>query len=574
MIITENEGLNLNSPIVQATIANWPAEKLARTKFYYGKPPTVETVGESSYHEWKDEDSMQFASGYSGPNESPLEAIRRINSQSPPMPSPLPSYQFNGALGGGVSQPSYFDFNQPTGYIPTSAPVRYGHQPVQPVQQAIYQNKYAPGYYQQNGYPQHSYNPYMNAPNMNQMGQPTPQYVGYNNTPGAWVPIDAGQPIQIIEPQAPYDVIKNGPGTVYMNCEPYMYNLAVQPDPHIPVPSREYLEGIQNGQNFMNGYSNPFMPGYSGSQTVQSRIDQANKMALHNYAIFWGFDSVKEMEANDLSIKKALSIASLKYIGASQEYIDKVIEEKYDKPFREKYGEKKPITYEQIQQETRAAQMERKRTEVILHVKLKKGNKVIAEVRNSNHVVGADERFSNRMYVLGKQAAEQDRINRIARLEYHHNNALERKYDSYGLVRFCNEAIYDLHLRDLKRLALVEKAKKKRAVYVQGDFKRDLIARFGRQGHKNKLMEEDYRFRRDEELPEGRLRGSFGLGPLGMQLNPETDPRQGYCFEYDLNSNDFMPKMPRSDEELMKIKNHFLVENGQEVPLHARADTR
>ena len=51
MVNIEQSGLNLNSPIVQNMIAHWPKEKLERTKFYYGRPPTVETVGESAYDE-------------------------------------------------------------------------------------------------------------------------------------------------------------------------------------------------------------------------------------------------------------------------------------------------------------------------------------------------------------------------------------------------------------------------------------------------------------------------------------------------------------------------------------------
>ena len=61
MIITENEGLNLNSPIVQNMISFWPKEKLDRTKFYYGRSPTVESVGESIYDEQVKEEIDQIS---------------------------------------------------------------------------------------------------------------------------------------------------------------------------------------------------------------------------------------------------------------------------------------------------------------------------------------------------------------------------------------------------------------------------------------------------------------------------------------------------------------------------------
>lgn len=580
MIITQNEGFNLNSPIVQNMIRSWPREKLDRTKFYYGRPPTAETVGESAYDKYAEEEmealgsaEMAVANLQNGYDDdmSPLDAIRALNAERPMAilsgPPYMPVHNFTGALAGpGPRGPSYYDFNQPTGYIPTSAPMQYGFQQGNAYQNA-YQNKYGQGYAAQ-GY----------------MGQPAMYCQTQPQAYGGWVSRNAGDwnSAMLTTPQVPYSVMQQGPGTLYLDCEPYMYDLAVQPDPYLSGPSKAYLEQIEKENNRFRGYSNPYMTG--GQSYGSYRVQEAYRQARHNYAIYWGFESVAEMEANDNAIMKSISLMAHRALGHDEEYTKKIIEENYEKPFKAKYEKPQAPTYQQVEKNVATYRREREKTSVTLKVTLRKGNKVIATANNNNHEVAENDMYSNAIFYQFRRAYEEYVANRRAKVEYLYNNALERKFDRHSLVKFCNEDFYELYQQDLVLEQRAQKARQVKTRYHQGDFKRELKRKFGRPALRNRLEEEDYRFRKSDPPSENCIKGYYGHmppihrdeleRPIEIPMQPGTDPRLGYCFEYNLETKHLDMLPPRSDEELMQRKNSFLYNSGYEVPLYASNSSR
>ena len=575
MIITENEGLNLNSPIVQNMISFWPKEKLDRTKFYYGRSPTVESVGESIYDEQVKEeiDQISYAEmeeqsmkpGYDY-NDSPIDAIREVNNSQPrAILTGLPVHEFTGAL-----RPSYYDFNQPTGYIPTSAPVQYGYQSTMSNQayQNSYQNKYGG-------------NPYYNQ---NYSGLPG-NTIDYNQ--GPWVSRDAGNyKIAMIEEMpAPQSVVRQGNGTVYMRELPKMYDLAVQPDPYISVPSEAYLAQIEKESNMFSGYQNPYMQ--NGAYYNKSyRINEAYRQARHNYAVYYGFESVEELDANDNAIMKTISLMAHAAVGDSEELTKKIIEKVYEEPFNRMYKKEENSTqnlsYASVQRDVQAYANERKRKRHIIKVKLMKGDKVIAESENDDQEISESEKFNMALQAKYQKDYEESEIRRKAIIAHIYANAPERKFDNFSLVNFFNTAFYELHDIELREVQRKQNAKKIKQRYHQGDFKREVLRKFGKPALRNRLEEEDYRFRKSDPVEEGKLRGSYGYKPsiirdgieIKMPLNPESDPRLGYCFTYDTRTGQLEPKYPRNDEELMLRKNRFLRAAGYEVPIYASTESR
>ena len=211
-----------------------------------------------------------------------------------------------------------------------------------------------------------------------------------------------------------------------------------------------------------------------------------------------------------------------------------------------------------------------------------KGDKVIAESENDDQEISESEKFNMALQAKYQKDYEESEIRRKAIIAHIYANAPERKFDNFSLVNFFNTAFYELHDIELREVQRKQNAKKIKQRYHQGDFKREVLRKFGKPALRNRLEEEDYRFRKSDPVEEGKLRGSYGYKPsiirdgieIKMPLNPESDPRLGYCFTYDTRTGQLEPKYPRNDEELMLRKNRFLRAAGYEVPIYASTESR
>lgn len=532
MIITESEGLNLNSPIVQNMIKDWPAKRLATTKFHYGTQPMKETVSTPFLSNYSQEES-DVSYGMMPQNQSPY--TMSVNNSYGNM---LPQVSFGGAL----SQPSYFDFNQPGGYVPPSTGSQYGFGSVRSTPLPPVSQMQATGNFGYNPMPSH-----FQQPGFNEF------YRNCNNN----------TPENIIRtPEPPRSVIMAGPGTVYSNVEHRMY-ADVQPNHYNPLPSNEFVEKLVHRASNFDRYSNPYMANMGmGINWPNMTRDDAYRMARHNYAMQFGYTSLEEMEQADMACLKTLSIIANKYMGMADEDVKDHIKKVYEDPYKPK---PKPTLAERTKS-IEAYQKHLDSFKVNIHVSIVKGDTV---VREYNPKTQAKPYFDNEdctdVFIRHEQnIAQRDYNNAVM-----HSNAMERKYDNFSIVQYFNEAFYDLHFRDTeaefrsKNNALVKN------LYSHEDFKREIMAKFGRPAQRARLAEEDMRFRKHEPLPEGYIRGGYGKLPLGVPMESGSDPRMGYCSYRDVETGKIGFDMPLSDRQLMERKNKFLLAAGCEVPLYA-----
>lgn len=530
MIITENEGLNLNSVVVQNMIKDWPPEKLATTKFHYGNPPRMETVIEPFPSGCIEKEDQTVSFGMVQPNPSPY--TMSVNNA---YGSLLPTYNCTGAMATG---PSYFDFGQPGGYVPQTTSI------IPPVaqMQATGNFGYTPTGYMPNAYAPVNYN-------------------GFYNQQG-FGPRPATEECVVKVAPPPSYAIMNGPGTIYSNVEYKMYP-GVQEDHYNPLPSQSFLDSLVHRADRFKGYSNPFMPGFGmGIVGPNTTVEDAYRMARHNYAMQFGFNSLEEMEESDLSCLKTLSVIANTAMGMSMDDIQKRIHKVYEEPYQKK---KAPTLAEQ----TKMVEDYRRYHDQFkfkIKVTLRRGDEVITEFDPAKNKPPKLDDIDFAAEIAKAEAAQANREYASAVMWA---NAMERKFDNYSMLQYFNDAFYDLHLRDLKEQDRRAKNALVKDIYNHEDFKREITAKFGRPAQRARLMEEDMRFRKYEDPPEGCIKGSYGKLPLGIQMDPKGDQRLGYCWNLNLETGEMKMQFPLSDEDLMERKNRFLRAAGCKVPLYA-----
>lgn len=594
MIITENEGYNLNSPTIQALLQSFPPDKLATTKVHYGSSPMKETVNapflsdnnqeESNVPYWMNEQNPQGQYGQQVPQQ-PYSMSQNIGYGNM-----LPQMSFNGALSQNQS-PSYFDFTQPGGYIPTTnqkpqysyGTVSNGAPP--PVSQMQAANSY--GYNGNSSYNGDGYSGNTNyvtdnggkygygyGPNgryeYNYWGVPVYQQMYSVNVPGdPYASYDFNDyyrlhsaegilPENVIRtPDPPRHVIMSGPGTIYSNVEHRMYP-GVQSNPYNPMPSNEFVERLVHKASRFDNYYNPFMSSGPNANDMQN---EAIRMARHNYAMQFGFHSLEEMEANDMAVLKTVSLMVNRYLGMSEEEAKAHVKRLYEDP----YQPKKELTLAEKTKRVEEYQKAKDKFKLKLKITIRRGDEIIKSYDpDVDPIVKFENDDRSGVFIRDEQIAAQ--IDMACRIKY--NNAMERQFDDYSIVKFFNEAFYDLHIRDMKEEDKRRKNKMVRELYSHEHFKRELIAKFGRPAQRARLMEEDIRFHKNDPTPEGMVRGSYGKMPFGLPMDPKSDPRLGYCYLYDLNGGGLTMDMPLNDERLKERKNRFLAAAGCKVPLY------
>lgn len=508
-------GINLNSPIVQEMLKNTPpgVGNWLISDGYYGKPPTVETVIKPFPQSAKNEGENKM-NIVPQQNPTPYQMINGAGMQS----YQLPSYQFSGALSGvRPTVPSYFDVNQPI----------------------------------QQPYPQQQ----MIRPNL---GNPYPGY-GYGYQSGPVVPYMGTQYYAPV----PQGMNMAPPGTLYSNVEAYMYP-GVQENHYDSTPSNEVLQRVRQGgyvqQLPMQGYQNPYMGIGVGVVDPQQQINQLYMMAQHNYAMEFGFSSVQEMQENDLAVLKTVSAIANRACGRSDEEIKEIIHRVYE-------------PQQMVQQpQNRMDRFGPGYTVAPMHVTVMEGDEVIFDSKPEQQRPNMAylNRQLNQDFEGGIQRSQVYRMNRDAFNQQMHASALERQFDHIGMMEFFNNgAFYDLHARDLELLQKKQKNERKGKLYDRDKFRREIMSHSGRPVIKNKLQEEDLRFRKDEgERPE-IIQGGYGYMPGGLPLNEQSDPRTGYCFGFNLETGQMEMKPPRTDNELAQMKNKFLASIGVKVPLYS-----
>lgn len=505
-------GVNLNSPIIQAMLKNTPPGKGNFLKGYYGPTPTIteEYVPVNAQGEIMGPGIP--ATHVEQPAPTPYQMLNQAGMQN----YQLPSYQFTGALSGAPASPSYFDVNQPI-----------AHQQ-QPMNGLGGMTPYPQAYCY---YPQQQYNSMCGYP-----GGPVPPALGqqfYQAPPPSWL---RGAP----------------PGTIYSNVAAYQYP-NVQENPYNPLPSSDAIAGNQyQPQMPIQGYSNPYM---NGGVYVPPQRQDVYAMARHNYAVEFGFQSVEEMEQNDFAVLKALSVVANKSLGLSDEEIEKKLEICYDKPRAERLNgniRKSNGMYHEFNADAPVIEP--------LNVSIVIGDKVLVEAKAENQPKNLLNlnRMLNPGYDYMIDIYKRYRFDRDQFNSQLHASALERRYDGCDILGYFNEAFYDIRMRDM---AIEEKRNRDSLVkqmYDSTAFKREVMARAGRPAMKNKIILEDSKFHKSDPVPDGVIRGGYGYLPGGIPMEKDSDPRFGYCFQFNTNTGQLEIKSPRSDEELQTMKNRFI----------------
>lgn len=500
-------GLNLNSIVVQQMLKNTPSGvgNWLVEQGTYGPSPRVETVIEPSLS------GQQIPSGggtviQPTPFPSPYQMLSGVGMQN----YQLPSYQFSGALSGQTpSVPSYFDASQPI------------QQPYQglggmPIGYGSMLPSYANGYYPPGS--------------------------------GMYYPPNAGMP-----PRYMYGA---APGTLYSNVEGQMYP-GIQENPYSPLPSMFAVMQAQQPAQYqvpISGYYNPYMGQGQGIMLPQQQVQNIYQMARHNYALQFGFRSVKEMEENDMEIMKTISAIANRTCGFSDDQIKERIESVYGPKTPEQ-----PMTFENRFNVPKKPAM---------HVQVLRGEEVIFDSQKTGVTIkGGSALMANISYMLDRSAIY--RFNRDIFNQQMHAAAIERRFDKETVVGFFNNAFYEIHMRDMALLQKKQRDQRIGKLYDKENFKREIMARFGRPATIARLQTEDMRFHKSDPTEDGIVKGGYGYLPGGVPMDNGSDPRLGYCFGLNLVTNQLELKPPRRDDELAMIKNKFLASIGQHVPIYA-----
>jgi hypothetical protein len=304
-----------------------------------------------------------------------------------------------------------------------------------------------------------------------------------------------------------------------------------------------------------------------GAMNAQQQINNLYAMARHNYAMEFGFASVQEMQENDMFVLKSVSAAANRILGKSDEEIKKIIELNYEQPYQQPQPKQQGTTLDRLKYNQQNAYKVSP-----FHITVIKNGEVIADIKpedQSKNMANINRNLS-RDFNVSIQREAMERANRDAYNAMLHAQAIERQYDTVGVLEFFNNgAFYEIHARDLALLQKRQRSERKKTLYDHDKFKRNIMSMYGRPVIRNKLQEERLRYRMDEADARPELiQGGYGYMPGGIPLEPGDDPRMGYCFGFNLAEGRLELQPPRTDSELAQMKNKFLTKIGIKVPLH------
>ena len=297
-------------------------------------------------------------------------------------------------------------------------------------------------------------------------------------------------------------------GTLYSNVEGFM-TPGIQENHFNPLPSSEAIQRYNQPVTLpMQGYYNPYFG------TPINRVDPY-VAARNNYAIEFGYKNAEEMAKNDLEVKKMLSRVSCKQRGMSDEETEEFMHQKYvvqpeevNKMMAQPIN---PYSKPRIPSST---------------VRIMRGDELIKSVEtNPGYFIPnmANELIAGADYAIRNREAR-----RFFNMQKH-NSAMERQFDTYGILDYFNNAFYELHYRDMKQEAVAQKNSMVGKIYDQDSFKRSVMARAGRHGVKMRIHEEDLNNGKSDKNPPPSPIMDAGLpsnvNPLLGQFNmPKPTP--------------------------------------------------
>lgn len=177
---------------------------------------------------------------------------------------------------------------------------------------------------------------------------------------------------------------------------------------------------------------------------------------------------------------------------------------------------------EQYRQSQEQAYQIRKQNKIVIKVKVKVGDTVIAARSSEDHPDFQNDRFeSNVVRIEQAEKAEEIReANKDYAFRMMHNQAIERKYDNTDLLEFFNgggssEITLAIQAQELK------------------NYNNSLIAKtYDKDTFRARLLRNNGIKSREEQKAVDRFVGRYGYLPNGTPISPQHDPAMSECFSY------------------------------------------
>lgn len=340
----------------------------------------------------------------------------------------------------------------------------------------------------------------MNSPTVQMMMNQMPQGIGN-------IPIYYGNNPTIVESTTQQSPQQST--TPYPSPKEMILNGVSQP---IPFAPRNIVGAYNPGYNAMfNGYSNPYMNygsygGYSnlyGYQPLIPMDDDARDRQMRADINGLTYDEQLEEDSN---IYKTMSRIVSKNLGRSEEEA-KECEDAFN-----------IYNKHQSQEDFRKKKIES------LHVQIKVGDDVLADFDPKTtqlKVRNISDYHYNSIAVENMKTREMfDKVNRINKMNYLYNSALERNFDNMDLVDFFNNGA-GLLMSD----TLIKEMNQKMISGISQMYDRDTF--------KERLLENNGIRSKKKMKAIERFAGRYGVMPDGRPVSPGTDPAVAESFSYD-----------------------------------------
>lgn len=367
----------------------------------------------------------------------------------------------------------------------------------------------------------------VNSPTVQMMLSRTPQGLGnipmyYGNTPTIETTVQPAQPGSA--PAIPYPspkemLIQQGQANIY------------NPTGFTPMP-RNIVGGYNPGyQAAFTGYSNPYMgygmySGFAYPTQPMYPIDQDSRERLEA-AQFNGI-SYDEQLRYESNLYKTMSRVVSKNMDRTDEERDKC-EKAFDiyckQPTRE--------------------MMQRKRIQP-LHIQIKVGNEVIADIGPDNFYFRQDEYTRNASMVeFMKAREEQIEAARVIRNNQLYDSAMERSFDKVELLDFFNNCAGSLMADTLNRQLQHQYVTRTGLLYSSDTMR--------------KMLENNGLRSREQLNAVERFTGRYGIMPDGRPVTPGHDPAIASSFSYNPATGSYEVTAPNFiRDRVEQARNRFI----------------
>lgn len=360
----------------------------------------------------------------------------------------------------------------------------------------------------------------INSPTVQAMMQNVPQGVGnmpvyYGNTPA----LSSEQQLSTPYPSPKEMLMQSGQQNVY------------EPTSFAP---RNIVGGYNPGyQAAFSGYINPYMGyGYSGYGWNMMPMDEDTRLTL------------AMAEANDLEYEEQIKMESEMYKRISRTVSKNLNRTEEETKHFEKYFE----VHEKHPQQPPANQYYARKPIKHMHVKIKVGDEVVADIPSTEVAGGyASPRIFDEIRARDMQIRSQI-------LQYYqslHNNASERRMDNDDLVDFLNKDAGVLLMENIDYMVRMQAYTNSGLVYNKEKFKRLL--------NNNGIKTKSQRNAID------RLVGRYGVMPDGRPVSPGHDPAVASSFSYNPSTGQYSITAPQFlSDRLEKARSIFMSSIDQE----------